>query len=147
MSESPRCIAGTVAVFDHIKPINPKVERLKKRLLIGIPLGAILIGALYYEFKNYPEERQVKLFLKALEQQDYQGAYQIWRPSGYYKFNDFSQDWGPQGLYGQIHDFSVTGSHARGSGVIVDARINGDQEISLWVEKGDRSLSFPPSLE
>ena len=34
-----------------------------------------------------------------------------------------------------------------GSGVIVDARINGDQEISLWVEKGDKSLSFPPSLE
>ncbi len=105
-----------------------------------------MIGASYYQFKNYPEERQVKLFLGALERQDYSGAYQIWHPSAYYKFNDFSQDWGPEGLHGQIHDFSITGSHARGSGVIVDARVNGGQEISLWVEKGDKSLSFPPSL-
>jgi len=29
-------------MFDDIKPINPKTERLKKQLLIGIPLALVL---------------------------------------------------------------------------------------------------------
>jgi hypothetical protein len=131
-------------VFDHIKPINPKVERWKKRLLIGIPLAAILSGYLYYEFKNYPEERQVSRFLKALEEQDYPAAYLIWKPSRYYTFQNFSEDWGPDGVQGPIHDFDITDSHERGSGVIVYININGNKELALWVEKGDKSLSFPP---
>ncbi|MBI3933579.1 MAG: hypothetical protein HY316_02740 [Acidobacteria bacterium] len=131
-------------MFDQFKPINPKTERLKKRLLIGIPLALILAGYLYYEFKNYPEERAVSRFLSALEQQDYQHAYQLWQPSKYYTFKNFDQDWGPNGVEGPIRDFDITNSHARGSGVLVEIRLNGQKEIALWVETSDKSLSFPP---
>jgi hypothetical protein len=131
-------------VFDHIKPINPKVERWKKLLLIAVPLAAILGGYLYYEFKNYPEERAVSRFLQTLEQKNYEEAYRLWQPSQYYKMKDFLQDWGPDGVEGPINEFDVTASHAQGSGVIVDIRLNGQREISLWVERGDKSLSFPP---
>ena len=131
-------------MFDQFKPINPKTERLKKRLLVGIPLALILASYLYYEFKNYPEERAVSRFLSALEQHDYQHAYQLWQPSKYYNFEKFEQDWGPNGVEGAIRDFDITSSHARGSGVLVDVVLNGQKEISLWVEKSDKSLSFPP---
>ena len=131
-------------MFENIKPIDPKKERRKKQLLIAIPLAAILVGFLYYEFKNYPEERAVSHFLQALEKQDYQGAYHIWQPSKYYTFQNFSQDWGPNGMEGRIQDFSIVKSHEKGSGVVVDIKLNGQKELSLWVEKSDKSLSFPP---
>ena len=131
-------------MFDHIKPINPKAERWKKRLLIAVPLAAILGGYLYYEFKNYPEERAVSRFLQTLEQKNYEEAYRLWQPSQYYKMKDFLQDWGPDGVEGAINEFDITDSHAQGSGVIVNVRLNGQREISLWVERGDKSLSFPP---
>ena len=131
-------------MFDDIKPINPRTERLKKQLLIGIPLALVLAGYLYYEFKNYAEERAVSRFLAAVEQKDFQQAYQLWKPSKYYTFENFTQDWGPQGVEGAITDYDITNSHARGSGVLVEVRLNGHKKISLWVEKSDKSLSFPP---
>jgi hypothetical protein len=131
-------------MFEFVKPINPKAERLKKRLLIGIPLALILSGYLYYEFKNYPEEQAVKRFLAAVEQKNYEQAYRLWQPSKYYTFNNFNEDWGPQGQEGAVEDYRITNSHARGSGVLVYIRLNGQKDISLWVERSDKSLSFPP---
>src|SRR5438552_19184743 len=110
-------------MFDDIKPINPKAERLKKRLIFGVPMVLMLGGYLFYEFKNYPEERAVSRFLMALEQKDYQGAYKIWQPSKYYNFGSFNQDWGPQGMAGTIQNFKITNSHALGTGVVVDVRL------------------------
>jgi len=131
-------------MFEQFKPLNPKTERLKKQLLIGIPLALVLAGYLYYEFKNYPEERAVSRFLAAVKQKDYQQAYTLWKPSKYYSFENFSQDWGPQGVQGAISDFDITNSRARGSGVLVYVKLNGQKDISLWVETSDKSLSFPP---
>ena len=131
-------------MFDQFKPINPKAERLRKRLLFGIPLALALCGYLYYEFKNFAEERAVSRFLSAVMQQDFQQAYQLWQPSRYYTFENFQQDWGPEGEEGAIREFDITNSHARGSGVLVDIRLNGQKEMSLWVEKSNKSLSFPP---
>ena len=131
-------------MFDQFKPINPQTERLKKRLLLGIPLALILGGYLYYEFKNYSEERAVSRFLSTVVQQDYEQAYQLWQPSKYYTFENFQADWGPNGVEGPIRDFDITDSHERGSGVLVDITVNGQKEISIWVEKSNKSLSFPP---
>ncbi|HWP84107.1 MAG TPA: hypothetical protein VNN17_02880 [Terriglobia bacterium] len=131
-------------MFDQFKPINPQRERLKRRLLIGIPIALALGGYLYYEFKNYPEEQAVSRFLTALARQDYQQAYQLWQPSRYYTFENFEQDWGPNGETGTIQEFDITDSHARGSGVLVEIRLNGNKELSLWVEKSTKGLSFPP---
>ena len=75
-------------MFDQFKPINPKTERLKKRLLIGVPLALILCGYLYYEFKNYAEERAVSQFLTTVMQQDYRQAYELWQPSRYGQHTD-----------------------------------------------------------
>src|ERR1051325_7908519 len=125
-------------MFDNIKPIDPRKERRKKLLLVAIPIGLVLAGILYYEFKNFPEEHAVSKFLQAVEKQDYQTAYQLWKPSKHYSFGSFNQDWGPGGVEGTIHDHKITNSHARGSGVLVDVKLNGKTDLSLWVERSDK---------
>lgn len=131
-------------MFENIKPIDPKAERRRRRLIAAFVFLVLLSGYLYYTFKNYPEERQAERFFTALEQHDYQEAYRIWQPTSSYTFKDFLQDWGDDGLQGPVKRFHITGSTARGTGVVVRVRINDNQNFSLWVEKRDKSLSFPP---
>jgi len=131
-------------VFENIKPIDPAKERRRRRQITAVAFALMLGGYLYYELKNYPEERKVQLFFEALKRQDFQQAYQLWQPASSYTFKDFSQDWGPNGEAGPVQQFHITGSTGRGSGVVVRVRVNGQKEVLLWVEKKDKSLSFPP---
>ncbi len=125
---------------------NPDVlrrERRTRQIIIGFVVALLLGGFLYYEFKNYPQEREVKRFLASLHNGDLRGAYQIWKPNSSYTFQDFQRDWGPKGEYGRVQEFRIRTSHARGSVVVVTATING-RETNLWVQRSDKSLSFPP---
>lgn len=131
-------------MFDHIKPIDPRAERRRRWTIAAIAFVALLTAYLYYEFKNYPEEQQARRFLQALQQHHYEEAYRIWQPTSSYTYKDFLEDWGEEGMEGPINQFRVTGSNERGSGVVVRIRINRRRNLSLWVEKKDKSLSFPP---
>jgi len=131
-------------VFEHIKPIDLKAERRRRLLISGLAFLALLSGYLYYQFRNYPEERQARRFFASLQQQNFQEAYRIWQPTSSYKYKDFLEDWGDHGLQGAVKTFHVTGSTRRGSGVIVRVQVNDKQNVSLWVERKDKSLSFPP---
>ncbi|MBI3895610.1 MAG: hypothetical protein HY313_06735 [Acidobacteria bacterium] len=114
------------------------------RLLVsGMAFFVLLTAYLLYQFKNYAEERQALHFFEALQRQDFEEAYRIWQPSEYYKFKDFMEDWGSNSPQGLVRRFRITGSTARGSGVVVRVIVN-RRLIRLWVEKKDKSLSFPP---
>ena len=132
-------------MFENIKPIDPVSQRRRRRLIAVLAFTVMIASYLSYEFWNYREERQVRRFFGALQRQDFQGAYQIWQPTPAYSFQDFQQDWGLNGheLGGPVTQFHVTGSTSRGSGVIVRVLVN-DEEKSLWVERKDKSLGFPP---
>ena len=130
-------------MFDNIKPIDQKWERRKKQIWIAIAVFIVLAPVFYYEFKNWPEERAAKTFLTALEEGRYQDAYKLWNPGPSYSQTDFQSDWGAQSKYGKISSFTITHSHAMGTGVVITATLNG-QEARIWVEKKDKSLSFPP---
>jgi len=131
-------------VFDNIKPIDLKAQRRRRRAIAIAAFCVMLAGYLYFEFRNYPEEAQVKRFFQALQHQEYENAYKLWQPAPSYTFKDFSQDWGPNGLQWPVKQFHITGSTARGSGVIVRVMVNDKENVSLWVERKDKSLSFPP---
>ncbi len=131
-------------MFEYIKPIDPQAERRRRLLIAGFVFLILLSGYLYYTFKNYPEERQAKRFFTAVAQHNYEEAYRIWQPSRSYTYKDFLQDWGENGFQGPVQNFRITGSTARGTGVVVRVRINDKQNFSLWVETRDKSLSFPP---
>ena len=131
-------------MFENFPPIDPRAERRRRRLIVGTVFAVICAVYLYYELKNYPEERTARRFFEALEQQDYQRAYQLWQPTSSYTFKDFLEDWGPGGVQGSIRQFQIKDSRAEGTGVNILAIINEKEPVVLWVEKKDNSLSFSP---
>jgi len=103
-------------------------------------------GAGYVLFRNYSEERAISRFLTALEQGNFQQAYQLWQPSPTYTFGDFLHDWGEQGDYGKIRTFKILGSRSKGAGtVIVTVTINDQQPPrDLIVDRKTKGLAYSP---
>src|ERR1017187_7177909 len=91
----------------------------------------MLAGYLFYEFKNYPQERQVSRFFEALELQDFQGAYRIWQPTSAYTFKDFLQDWGRQGLQAHLHLLGGNGQDA--AGIVINVAMVARAGIAIKV--------------
>ena len=131
-------------MFDHIKPIDPKAERLRRYLISSLVFVLLLSGYGYYQFRNYAEERQARSFFEALQRKDFEGAYRIWQPGASYKLKDFMEDWGDMGVQGPVESFRIVRSRRRGTGVIVEVQVNRKDNVRLWVERGDKSLTFPP---
>jgi hypothetical protein len=131
-------------VFDHIKPIDLKAERRRRYLISGFVFVLLLSGYSYFQFRNYAEERQARSFFEALQRKDFEEAYRIWQPGASYKFKDFLEDWGDKGLQGPVENFRIVRSRRRGTGVIVEVQVNRRENVRLWVERGDKSLTFPP---
>ena len=89
-------------------------------------------------------------------------AYQIWKPSQSYSFNDFVEDWGANGYYGPVKSFHIENRPEHrpgGSGVAIKIELSPYQpfpadddqvkrsktkEVTLWVEFKDQSITFPP---
>jgi len=131
-------------VFEHIKPIDPKAERRRRYAITILVFVLLLSGFGYWRFRNFSEERQAVHFFRALQNKDFEEAYRIWQPTTSYKFKDFMDDWGDKGLQGPVEDFRVLRSRRRGTGVIVEIQVNSSENVRLWVERGDKSLTFPP---
>jgi hypothetical protein len=142
---------------------SKKARKRKKRIIAAIAIVLILF-CLGWWFRYWPEERIVGHFFDALQRQDYKTAYGIWmhdpqwaqHPDQYpkYPFNEFYRDWGPGGEWGLIRTQKVYGSSpcperrgesGGGSGVVVDVVVNDrTQHAQVWVEKSDKTLSYPP---
>lgn len=133
-----------------------------KRLALVVGLLAVLGSLFYWQFRYYPEQKQVERFMDALVAGDYRAAYRIWKPTPSYRFPDFLEDWGETTSFGRVRSYeivkisggsavvSVEGGrtlelNGGSSGVVVSVRINGrEPPVRIWVEKKDKSLSFPP---
>jgi hypothetical protein len=137
---------------------DPARDRKRKmRIITGIVLLVVVLAVGWW-FRNWPEERVVGHFFDALQKQDYKTAYGIWmrdpewqkHPEQHpkYPFGDFYRDWGPGGEWGLIKTqkvFGASGCPGGGSGVVVDVVVNDRaQHAQVWVEKADKTLSYPP---
>ncbi|OFV97171.1 MAG: hypothetical protein A3F68_03385 [Acidobacteria bacterium RIFCSPLOWO2_12_FULL_54_10] len=111
-----------------------------------LSLSVLLGGYVYSIFRFHKEEQRVDLFFTALMAQNYEQAYQIWKPSQYYQYKDFLADWGPSGMYGVITRYRILSSRSRGSAIVVRVRFNRRRTFSIWVDKKDMSFSFPPPI-
>lgn len=133
-------------------------KRRRNSIWAAVAIVILCIAALWH-LRFWPEEHAVNKFFKLIEAQNYENAYALWmadpdwkqHPDKYsrYPFNEFVQDWGPSSEYGAIHSHKIVAAGdpptGRGSGVIVEAEINGRPATAkLWVEKSDKSLGFPP---
>ena len=149
---------STSVLFEPPPPRNPWPLRIAAVLGVVLLVGAFL----YWQFRFYPEQKQVERFLDALVAGDYQGAYQVWGPTSDYTFQDFLQDWGETTPRGRIRSYEIVsvGEPTRevtvsggpvlkmggnASGVVVTVRLNGTtDEVKIWVERKDLTLSFAP---
>ncbi|MFQ5927703.1 MAG: hypothetical protein ACE5MH_09755, partial [Terriglobia bacterium] len=117
---------------------------------------------------HYPTTRHVARFFDALVAEDYRQAYELWKPKPSFTYEQFLSIWGPNGDYGRIRSYEIIGVESsravllrvpaesgdrqrtlalegNPSGVVVNVRLNHlDPPVRLWVEKKDKSLSFPP---
>jgi hypothetical protein len=136
---------------------DPRRARRRNAIIAGVVILVLIIAALAWVYRNYPEERVVQKFFTALENKNYEKAYGIWQadpnwkqhPQNYpnYSFGDFYQDWGPGGEWGLIHSFRIDGSAnpKSGSGVVVVVTINDRKEQArIWVENKTKTLTFSP---
>jgi hypothetical protein len=136
---------------------SEKARKRRKQIISAIALLVIVL-AMGWWFRYWPDERIVGHFFDALQKQDYRTAYGIWmhdpewaqHPNEHpkYPFNDFYRDWGPGGEWGLIKTQRVYGASTcsgGGSGVVVDVIVNERTEhAQVWVEKSDHTLSYPP---
>lgn len=140
------------------KEFDQEKARKKRVRIISIITSALIVFAVLWFFRYWPEERIVGHFFDDLRWQDYKSAYGIWmhdpnwqqHPDQYskYPFNEFYRDWGPGGEWGLIKTTKVYGASTcpgPSTGVVVDVIVNDRAEhAQVWVEKSDRTLSFPP---
>ncbi len=137
-------------------------SKLRRYGISGLVLALLAALSVWYLFRFYPEKRAVEHFLDALVASDTQRAYQLWKPSTSYSYKDFLDDWGPTGYYGPVRSFHIEAAMnppGGGSGVIVAIELSPYQpfpadndaaknrrtkEVRIWVERGDKSLGFPP---
>jgi hypothetical protein len=137
---------------------DPEKARKRRKQIISAITFLVIVLALLWWFRYWPEKRIVGHFFDALQKQDYKTAYGIWmndpqwseHPNQHpkYSFNDFYRDWGPGGEWGLIKTHKVYGASTcpgGGSGVVVDVIVNDRAEhAQVWVEKSDHTLSYPP---
>lgn len=138
------------------KPIDTARERRRKIIIAALILIIIGLAITAWEVRFWPEQRVVNHFFAALESQNFERAYGVWmadpnwkqHPEKYsrYSYNDFYKDWGPGGEWGPTRSYKVENAESSGgSGVVVNVEVNHRVERArVWVEKSDKSLSFPP---
>jgi len=134
-----------------------KARKKKTRIISAIAILIVVLGIGWF-FRYVPQERIVGHFFEALQKQDYNAAYGIWmhdpdwqkHPDKFpkYPFNEFYRDWGQGGQWGLIKTYKVYGASTcsgPGTGIVVDVVVNDRTEhAQVWVEKSDKTLSFPP---
>jgi hypothetical protein len=137
-------------------------SKLRRYLVTAAVFILLGWGGLWWLLRFHAEKTVVYHFLNSVAAGNLQQAYGMWSPSRSYAFPDFVSDWGPDGYYGPVKSFNVTGTyHPQGgsTGVVVivdlspyapypekdDAlRRSKSKEVRLWVQFKDHTVEFPP---
>jgi hypothetical protein len=141
------------------QPYDPTKAR-RRNIKIAVTIAVVIVlAALAWMYRNWPEERAVDKFFTALQHQDYETAYGIyfndpgWRQHQQkypqYTYADFYRDWGPGGEWGLIKSHKIYGSaNTKGfgsGGVVVEVIVNERTEHArMFVQKSDKTLTVYP---
>ena len=123
--------------------------KIIRNVVIAVVALVAIIGVLYFNFHNYQEEQQVKQFMSLLAGKDYKAAYALFgctdaKPCRYYPIDKFMEDWGPASGHSGFDSARITRSRSCGSGVLLTVDYGSNRQEKLWVERGDKSIGFPP---
>jgi hypothetical protein len=151
-----------MTIFDA-PPVRPPFKyRLHAIAAVcGILLAIIIIGFL---LRFHTERNTIRQVMNAIAVGNFQQGYALWKPTSGYSFDDFMQDWGPDGYYGPVKSYRIDNhltEKVRGGGsvsITLDlspyqpfpanddfVKQNKTKHVRLWVQFKDESISFPPN--
>jgi hypothetical protein len=148
------------SMFDPPNLRQPfKYRRQAISIISGIVIAAIAISIL---LRYHTERATIREFMNALVTENYQKAYQVWKPSQSYTYQDFLQDWGNDGYYGPVKSYRIdnhqTDRVRGGNAVAITVETSPYQpfpeesdpvkhaktkRVILWVEFSNEALAFP----
>ena len=140
-------------------PITNEKSRVWTFTLVA--LGLVLLVALWFTFRYYPEKQAARRFFDALVAGDTNKAYALWKPTQSYRMDDFLADWGPTGYYGPVKSFKIMGARTPRNSNSVEVSVatspyaplpgeaDGEKSrktrvVTIWISPSDKSISFPP---
>src|ERR1039457_4291301 len=141
------------------QPFDSARARRRKIIIAVAILAVIILAALAWMYRNWPEERAIDHFFSALQRQDFESAYAIyfndpgWRQHqqkySQYTYANFYRDWGSDGEWGLIKSHRIYGSANTkgfgGGGVIVEVVVNDRAEHArMFVQKSDKTITVYP---
>ncbi len=141
------------------QPYDPAKARRRKIQITFTVLVVLLLAAIAWMYRNWPEEHAVDKFFTALQQHQYEVAYGIYfndpgwlqhrEKYSQYTYADFYRDWGPGGEWGLIKSHRIYGSantkNFGGGGVVVEVVVNERSEHArMFVQKSDKTLTVYP---
>jgi hypothetical protein len=141
------------------QPYDPTKSRRRKTTIAVAIVAVIVLAALAWMYRNWPEEHAVDKFFAALQHQDYETAYGIyfndpaWRQHQQkytqYTYADFYRDWGPGGKWGLVKSHRIYGSANTksfgGGGVVVEVVVNERSEHErMFLQRSDKTLTVWP---
>jgi hypothetical protein len=131
---------------DHPIPRRSRAFKERIKVPLGIAFVLIFVSGLVYKFANFREERRVRQFIQAIENGQYDMAYQEWDADDRYPMRLFLQDWGKEGYFTKgMHEARIVDSEGKGVAVVVYVGIDSlKNPVALRVNKDSLKISFAP---
>jgi hypothetical protein len=151
---------------------DPTRDNRRRNVIIGFVAAIVFLGLLTFAgyvlghgwlFSNLGYEHRVNNFFNALQDKDYNKAYAIYyndpdwqqHPDKYsgYPISRFTEDWTTDSpVHGPITEHHVDisktdGSGNFGTGVIVAVRVNGNHKVFMYVNRADKTMTWPAPHE
>ena len=122
-----------------------KVKRVVQVLL------ALLVGGFgaYVFLHDFQERRQVSKFIDLMREGNHNEAYRLWgcdpaKPCRDYNMARFLEDWGPKSPHADFSKVHVRRSRSCGNGLIQILEFSPGDEIPIYIDRQQHSLSFSP---
>ena len=148
-----------MTIFDA-PPLRPP-WKYRRPALFGGSAVVIAVVVILWLLRFHTEYGTIRRFADSLVVGNFQTAYQIWKPAGSYTFQDFMQDWGPDGYYGPVKSYQIDYhlTDRKGPNVEITLDVNPNvpfpsqddfvkytktKQARIWVAPKDQSISFPP---
>ena len=137
-------------------------SKMLRYLITTLVFLALVAGGIWWMLRFHQEKITARRFLNAVVTGQMEEAYKLWKPSATYTYQDFLEDWGPNGFYGPVRSYHYEDAERlpkSGSGVLIVVDVSPyspfpdgndgikqskTKEVRLIVEFSDQSIAFQP---
>jgi hypothetical protein len=133
---------------------DPTRDNRRRDVIIGVLITIVLLVLITFAgyvmghgwlFTNIGYEHRVNNFFEDLEAKDYSKAYAL-----YYNDPDWQQHPAKYSDYPLVRfteDWTTDSPGTFGTGIIVAARVNGDHKVFMYVNRADKTMTWPAPHE